>query len=101
LIAYSPEALRQIIELRDHYRTLDRIEAIRALDAALSQAERRIAADPAAGLPAPRPYPQLASPGRSWLKAGRYWIAYRTLPRLTIAAVFYDTANIPSRLPPP
>jgi hypothetical protein len=54
--------------------------------------------NPATGLPAPRPYPQLARPGQAWVKAGRYWIAYRRRPRLVIAAVFFDTANFPKRL---
>jgi hypothetical protein len=49
-------------------------------------------------LSAPRPYPDLARPGLAWIKAGRYWIAYRTKPRVIIVAVFYDTANIPGRL---
>ena len=54
--------------------------------------------NPGAGLSAPRPYPALAQKGRAWIKAGRYWIAYRTKPRLLIVAVFYETANIPGRL---
>jgi hypothetical protein len=29
---------------------------------------------------------------------GRYWVAYRTTPRLRIDAVFYETADIPGRL---
>jgi hypothetical protein len=48
--------------------------------------------------PAPRPYPELVQPGRLWLKAGRYWIAYRTHPTPAIVAVFFETANIPGRL---
>lgn len=98
MINYAPEALRQINDLRDHYGNLERFEAIDALTAALLKAERKIEANPAGGLPAPRPYPQLARQGRSWVKAGRYWVAYRTTPRLTIAAVFFETANIPGRL---
>jgi plasmid stabilization system protein ParE len=65
---------------------------------ALEVAERRIAGHPEAGLSAPRPYPKLARPGRAWIKAGRYWIAYRTKAPLLIVAVFYETANIPGRL---
>jgi len=100
LIAYAPRALRQISDLCRHYAQLERIEAIRALEAALYEAEGKIDADPGAGLPAPRPYPELALPRVSWVKAGRYWVAYRTAPRLIIAAVFYDTANIPVRFDP-
>jgi plasmid stabilization system protein ParE len=98
LIVYTPRALRQIADLRYHYEQLNRIEAINVLEAALYEAERRIERDPAAGLPAPRPYPQLARPRMAWVKAGRYWVAYRTAPRLTIAAVFYETADIPGRV---
>jgi plasmid stabilization system protein ParE len=98
LIVYSPRALRQIADIRHHYEQLNRIEAINALEAALHEAEYKIELDPAAGLPAPRPYPQLARPRVAWVKAGRYWVAYRTAPRLTIAAVFYATANIPGRV---
>ncbi|HEX4366898.1 MAG TPA: hypothetical protein VH023_08725 [Rhodopila sp.] len=49
-------------------------------------------------MPAPRPYPALARPDREWVKAGRYWIAYRTRPRVLIIAVFFETANIPDRM---
>jgi hypothetical protein len=52
---------------------------------------------PAAGLPAPQPYPQLARPGVAWIKAGRYWIAYTTAAAPVIVGVFYETANIPGR----
>jgi hypothetical protein len=49
-------------------------------------------------LPAPQPYPQLARPGRAWIKVSRYWIAYRITPPPLTVAVFYDMANIPGRL---
>jgi plasmid stabilization system protein ParE len=98
LIAYTRRALRQIEDLREHYDGLGRYDATDAFEAALEEAERKIAADPAAGLPAPRPYPQLARPGRLWVKAGRYWIAYRPGPHPTITAAFFETANIPGRL---
>ncbi len=98
MIGYTPRALRQLKDLRDHYEKRDRIEAIRALDSALYQAERKIEANPAAGLPAPRPYPQVARRGRAWVLVGRYWVAYSTKPPPVIVAVFYDMANIPGRL---
>jgi plasmid stabilization system protein ParE len=88
LIGFTARAARQFQELRQHYEDRERPEAVRALIAALEQASRKIEANPGAGLSAPRPYPQLARPGRAWVKSGRYWIA----------AVFYDTANIPGRL---
>ena len=96
MITYTPRAIRQIGELRQHYEDRERIEAIRALSDALDEAERRIEQNPAAGLPAPRPYPGLAHPGELWTKAGRYWIAYSVAPP-AILAVFYDTADIPGR----
>jgi plasmid stabilization system protein ParE len=98
LIGFAPRAVRQVDELRRHYDSQERYEATDALEAALAEAMRKIEANPAAGLPAPRPYPQLARPGRAWVKAGRYWIAYRTAPRLIIASVFFETSNIPGRL---
>jgi plasmid stabilization system protein ParE len=98
LIVLSPRAGRQVRELQQHYQTQNRIEAVRGLRTALATAWEQIAADPNAGLPAPRPYPALARPDRAWVKAGRYWIAYRTRPRVLIIAVFFETANIPDRL---
>ena len=65
---------------------------------AMQEAADRIEADPAAGLPAPRPYPELARPGRAWVKAGRYWVLYRTTAPPVIIAVFFETADIPGRL---
>jgi plasmid stabilization system protein ParE len=98
LIIFTAQAQRQISRLRQHYEALGRPEATRNLIAAIQEAARRIEADPAAGLPAPRPYPELARRRRAWLKAGRYWVLYRTSTPLVVIAVFYDTANIPGRL---
>ena len=98
MIEYAPRATRQVAALRQHYETLDRPAAVRALLAALDEAERRIDRNPAAGLPAPRPYPQLARPEVAWIKAGRYWVSYTTASPPVIAAVFFETANIPGRL---
>jgi plasmid stabilization system protein ParE len=98
LIPYTARALRQIDDLIEHYEVRGRTEAVRALFVALDQAEGRIEANPAAGLPAPRPYPQLARPGRLRLKAGRYWIAYSPTNPPVIVAVFYETADIPGRI---
>jgi hypothetical protein len=90
-VNYSAEAERQIDELIAHYRNLN---------LALQEAEARIALDPAAGLPAPRPYPRAARPGRVWIKARRYWICYVTGREPVIVAVFFETANIPGRMRP-
>jgi hypothetical protein len=64
----------------------------------MQEAVGRIEENPAAGLAAPRPYPHLARPGRAWIKVGRYWVGYRTVPSPIIIAVFYETADIPRRL---
>ena len=61
-------------------------------------APRSIAAEPRAGLLAPRPYPELRRAGRRWIIEGRYWIAYSLSSPPVISAVFYDTADIPGRL---
>jgi plasmid stabilization system protein ParE len=98
LIEYAPRARGQVIALRRHYESLDRPAALRGLVTALDQAERQIASNPAAGLPAPRPYPRLARPGVAWIKAGRYWISYTTTPSPVIVGVFYEIANIPRRV---
>ena len=98
MIAYTPQATRQVADLRRHYEDLERINAIEALDAALHAAEQRIANNPLLGLTAPRPYPHVACPGRLWTKAGRYWIAYNPMQPPIIVGVFYETADIPRRL---
>lgn len=97
MIRLGDAAERQLADLLDHYSRLNRPEASRSLIAAIGQAVEKIERDPAAGLPAPRPYPQLAQPGEAWIKAGRYWIAYTTTLPPTIVALFYDAADIPRR----
>jgi hypothetical protein len=61
---------------------------------AVDAARARIAATPLAGMPAPRPYPNLKKPGRLWLKSGRYWISYSSRP-LVIIGIFFETVDIP------
>jgi hypothetical protein len=97
LIGYTARAARQVAELQGHYERERRLEASRNLAAALHDAERRIEHDPAAGLPAPRPYPALERPGQSWIKAGPYWVRYTTRTPPIITGVFYDRANLPDR----
>ena len=98
MIALTPEARRHVRALHAYYEEHDRPEAARALRNALTAAWEKITTSPGAGLPAPRPYPGLAQPGRAWLKFGRYWIGYRTQPTTAIVAVFFETANIPGRV---
>jgi plasmid stabilization system protein ParE len=98
LIAFTADARRQVQALIAYYEERDRPEAVTGLTTALAAAWERIALRPAMGLAAPRPYPQLAMPGRFWIKSGRYWVGYRREPSLIVVAVFYETANIPGRL---
>jgi len=98
VIPFSDRAIKQITALVDYYEAQSRPDAFRNFLLALREASAMIERDPAAGLPAPRPYPQIARPGLAWVKAGRYWVAYRSRPRLVIVAVFYESANIPRRL---
>lgn len=98
MIGYSERAQRQVLELLLHYENLDRIEAVRNLIAALQQAEARIERAPQDGSRAPRPYPGLAGLGYDWIKSGRYWVAYSRGDPPVIAAVFYESADIPNRI---
>jgi plasmid stabilization system protein ParE len=98
LTALSRRAERQFDALVRHYERLGRVEAIQNLVAAVEQAGDMIAADPKGGLPAPRPYPDLIAPRRAWVKAGRYWIAYRTTTPPIVTGIFFETADIPTRL---
>ena len=98
MIVFTPEAAQQVRDLRQYYEARDRTAAMRGLGAALEVAWQKIVATPAMGLAAPRPYPRLAHPGRAWIKAGRYWIAYSTVPPPVVVGVFYETADIPHRV---
>lgn len=98
MIVLTPRAAQQVRALRQHYEELGRPEATRNLVTAIETAWQQITTSPSAGLPAPRPYPQVARRGRLWVQAGRYWIAYITRPSPAIIAVVYDAADIPGRL---
>ncbi len=75
MVVLTPEAQAQLIRLVIHYESLDRSAATRNIMAAVESAKERIVHAPTAGLPAPRPYPELKKAGRLWLKEGRYWIS--------------------------
>jgi plasmid stabilization system protein ParE len=97
LIALTPEASAQVEALERFYIDKQRPQALRNLGQALAEASLIITNAPSRGLPAPRPYPDLAALGLSWLKRGRYWIAYDpTVP--IIAGVFFETDDIPNRV---
>jgi hypothetical protein len=95
---YAPGAIDQIDRLREHYVNKQRYEAAEALNAALDEAESWLETKPERGLPAPRPYPRLVRPGWLWMKASRYWVAYTDTRPPMILAVFFEEADIPSRL---
>jgi hypothetical protein len=79
----------QIDDLRRAHADGERPDAMRGLDAAPEQAERKIEANPAVGLSAPSPYPRLVRPGRRWITAGRYWIAHGTIHGSPVIAGVY------------
>ena len=97
MIDLGPEAERQLEDLLNHYDALGRIEAMRNLRTAIRQAAASIERTPGSGLPAPRPYPELAHEGERWIKEGRYWIAYSLTAPPVILAVSSDQAHLPRR----
>jgi plasmid stabilization system protein ParE len=98
MIGLTPEAESQLDALIAHYEALGRLEAAINLLNALERGATRIAANPDAGLPAPRPYPSLAKPGRRWIIEGNYWIAYSLTIPPVISGVFYAMSDIPNRV---
>ncbi len=97
MIALTPEASAQVDALEHFYIDEQRPQALRNLGHALAEASLIITNAPERGIAAPRPYPALSELGFSWLKRGRYWIAYD--PNIPIiAGVFFETDDIPNRL---
>ena len=97
--ALGPRAEWQVDDLLAHFERINRPEATRNLIRALRQAAARIERAPDAGLPAPRPYPALASLGLRWIKEGAYWISYTyDGGDPVIAGVFHEAADIPRRV---
>lgn len=97
MIKLGAEAERQLDDLLSHYEAQGRIEAMWNLSAAIQRAVAFIERTPGRGLPAPRPYPELAHAGERWVKEGRYWIAYSLTVPPVILAVFYDQSDLPRR----
>lgn len=97
MIALTPEASAQLEALERYYIEKQRPQAIRNLGYALAEASLIILNAPERGMSAPRPYPELAKLKLSWLKRGRYWIAYDPAGPI-IAGVFFETNDIPTRL---
>ena len=97
---FSPEAQGQYLRLVVHYESLERSEAISNLNTAVKNAIREITRMPRAGLPAPRPYPDLAGLGQLWVKSGPYWFSYHHIVgqpgrSAVITGIFYDRSDIP------
>jgi len=99
LIVYSATALRHIDELTAHYRKKRRPEAIRNLVDALRRAEALIAAGPRRPRDFPATYRNLVRPGRAWIKAEPYWVAYDQTSPPVIVAVFWEGADFSRRYP--
>ena len=96
MIGLTPEAAEQVEALERFYVAAGRAQAVRNLGHALAEAALIIVNAPERGLRAPRPYPELAELGWSWIKRGRYWIAFD--PRVPIiAGVFFETGDVPGR----
>ena len=97
MIALTPEASAQLDEFEHYYVERQRPQALRNLGHSLAEASLIILNVPQRGLPAPRPYPELANLELLWLKRGRYWIAYDPTGPI-IAGIFFDTGDIPNRV---
>jgi plasmid stabilization system protein ParE len=92
-------AERHLDQLITYYEAKDRPEATQNLLQAVERAAQRIDRSPGEGLLAPRPYPELAKPGRRWIKQGAYWIAYvQDEHGAIIIGIFHDSADIPNRI---
>ncbi len=96
MIALTPEASAQLDEFERYYVEQQRPQALRNLGHALAEASLVILNAPQRGLPAPRPYPELAILELLWVKRGRYGIAYDPAGP-TIAGISFDTDDIPNR----
>jgi hypothetical protein len=97
VIALFPEASVQLAALERFYIGKQRPQALRKLNHSLAEASLIIVNSPDRGLPAPLPYPGLVSLGLSWLKRGRYWVAYDPIIPI-IAGIFFETDDIPNRV---
>ncbi len=97
MIVLSPEAEAHIAALERFYIERERPQALRNLEHALAEASLVILNAPERGALAPRPYPELAVLNLSWLKRGRYWIAYDPVGPV-IAGVFFETDDIPAHV---
>ncbi len=97
MIALTQQASEHVEALEHFYIAKQRPQALRNLGYALAEASLIILNAPERGLPAPRPYPELAVLALRWIKRGRYWIAYDPAGPI-IAGVFFETDDLPNRV---
>lgn len=99
MIPLSVAAERHLDALTEYYASLGRDRAIERAAECVEAACRRYERRPGSFLPAPRPYPALASLGLRWTKEGPYWIAFAEGQHgAIVAGVFHEAADIPNRL---
>ena len=99
MVILTDFAEAQLDALERYYDRLDRDLATIRLAEAVRSAIVIADSQAAPFLAAPRPYPDLKRLGWRWLKSGRYWIAFSSIPDgFAITAVFHERANIPGRL---
>ena len=73
MIDYTLRAVTHLTALLDFYEENERLEAMRGLQRAMREAWAKIEADPAGGLPTPRPYQRLSRKGILWRHSGSHW----------------------------
>jgi hypothetical protein len=99
MVLITAVAREQLEALEAHYEKLGRDVAIVRMTEAIAMAATRIEEQAGPFYPAPRPYPELAVYGWQWLKEARYWVAFASFAdAYAITGIFFDTADIPSRI---
>ena len=99
MVLLTATAQTQIEALEAHYAALDRDSATLRMVEAVARAAARIEQHAGPFWPAPRPYPDLSDLGWTWLKEGRYWVAFAAIADdYAITGLFFETSDIPARL---
>jgi hypothetical protein len=111
MLELSSEAEAQLRAFEDYYAEKGYETAYSYLIQAMETASDRVLSRKGRFYNAPRPYPELADYGFEWLIEHRYWIAIASVVRPTtpggrgerqipiIAGIFFDSSNIPGRVP--
>ena len=97
-IDLTEAAAAAVADIVSRYRDMDppRVEAIRNLRAAISEAQEKIGDNLKCGLDQCRPH-QIKIEGVRWLLVRRYWFAFRPDAR-AITAVHDSASDIPNNL---